>query len=70
MPNVKAMVEPEYGSVVDAEIISGISRWSWRRMAAEGHIESVKISSRLLIPLSEVRRVLNEGKRPRVARAS
>lgn len=63
-------IEPEYMSVIDAEVLTGISRWNWRAMAYEGRIESVKIGSpkngRLLIPIREVRRVMQENTRPRV----
>jgi hypothetical protein len=59
-------VEPEFVGVADAEIITGMSRWFWRRAAYDGDVESVKVGSRLLIPLSEIRRVIAEGTRPRV----
>lgn len=59
-------IVPEYLSVLDAEILSGRSRWSWRRDAYSGKIASAKIGRRLLIPISEVRRVMEEGLRPRV----
>ena len=59
-------VKPEYASVDQCEIISGVSKWTWRSYAYSGKIESYKVGSRLLIPLSEVRRILAEGRRPRV----
>ena len=59
-------VEPELVSVQSAEIMTGRSRWSWRRDAYEGKIASVKIGAKLLIPISEVRRVIAENTRPRV----
>ena len=58
-------VQPEFASVDQCEIISGVSKWTWRSYAYHGKIESYKIGSRLLIPLAEVRRVLTEGRRPR-----
>jgi hypothetical protein len=58
-------VEPQYASVDQCEILTDVSRWTWRRMAYDGRIESVKVGARLLIPLSEVRRVVEEGTRPR-----
>ena len=63
---VIARVEPEYVSVQGAEIMTGRSRWSWRRDAYNGKIVSVKLGTKLLIPLAEIRRVLVENTRPRV----
>jgi len=59
-------IEREYVGVDGAETVSGRSRWSWRRDAYEGRIASTKVGRRLLIPLSEVRRVMSEGLRPRL----
>ena len=53
-------------SVTEAEIQTGISRWTWRRMAYDGRVASVKVGVRLLLPLSEIERVLQEGTRPRL----
>ena len=63
---VLAKVEPELLSVQGAEIMTGRSRWSWRRDAYEGRIASVKLGSKLLIPVAEIRRVIAEGTRPRL----
>jgi hypothetical protein len=63
---VIAKVEPELVSVQGAEVMTGRSRWSWRRDAYEGKIASVKLGAKLLIPISEIRRVVAEGMRPRV----
>lgn len=63
---VIAKVEPELVSVQSAEIMTGRSRWSWRRDAYEGKIASVKIGAKLLIPIAEVRRVIQENTRPRL----
>jgi len=63
---VIAKVEPELLSVQSAEIMTGRSRWSWRRDAFEGKIASVKLGAKLLIPISEIRRVVAEGMRPRL----
>jgi hypothetical protein len=67
---VIAKLEPELVSVQGAETMTGRSRWSWRRDAYEGRIESVKLGARLLIPVSEIRRVVAENTRPRVTKAS
>jgi hypothetical protein len=63
---VIARVEPELVSVQGAEVMTGRSRWSWRRDAYEGKIASVKLGAKLLIPIAEVRRVIAENTRPRV----
>ncbi len=63
---VVAKVEPEYVSVQGAETMTGRSRWSWRRDAYEGKIASVKLGVKLLIPISEIRRVIAENTRPAV----
>ncbi len=65
---VVAMVETEYVSVQGAEIMTGRSRWSWRRDAYSGKIASVKLGAKLLIPIAEIRRVIAENTRPRVER--
>jgi len=62
---MKETVEPEFCSVDQAEILSGVSRWTWRQMAYKGRIESCKVGARLLLPISEIRRVIAEGTRPR-----
>jgi hypothetical protein len=63
----KRSIEPEYVGVAEAEAMTSRSRWSWRRDAYNGTIASVKIGSRLLIPVSEIHRVISENTRPRVA---
>lgn len=63
---VISKVEPELISVQGAETMTGRSRWSWRRDAYDGRIASVKLGSKLLIPVAEIRRVIAEGTRPRL----
>ena len=65
---VIAQVEAEYVSVQGAETMTGRSRWSWRRDAYTGKIASVKLGTKLLIPIAEIRRVLAENTRPRLDR--
>ncbi len=60
-------VEREYLGVDEAETLSGRSRWTWRRDCYSGAVASVKVGRRLLIPMSEIRRVMAEGLRPRLA---
>jgi hypothetical protein len=62
----KKRFEPEYVGVDDAEIMSGLSRWTWRSWAYSGRVTSVKAGRRLLIPVTEIRGVMDEGTRPRV----
>ena len=56
-------VTPAYMGVTEAEVLSGISRWTWRAYAYKGKIESTKVGQRLLIPVSEITRILSEGRR-------
>jgi hypothetical protein len=57
-------IEPEFIGVDQAEIMSGVSRWTWRKKAYSGEISSIKVGRRLLIPIAEIRRILSEGTRP------
>jgi len=59
-------ITPEYVGVDQAEVMTGLSRWTWRRYAYRGKIASVKPGKRLLIPVSEIRRIMAEGYRPAV----
>lgn len=43
----------------------GISVWTLRKKAYRGDIASVKIGVKLLIPESEIERLIQEGMRPR-----
>jgi hypothetical protein len=58
------LIEPKFLGVDGAEARSGISRWTWRRMAYAGRIASSKVGKRLLIPVSEIDRILAENYRP------
>jgi len=53
-------------SVAEAEIQTGVSRWTWRRWSYDGKIASVKLGKRLLIPTAEVERMICAGTRPAV----
>jgi predicted site-specific integrase-resolvase len=59
---------PQYLSPKMAAGLTGLSVWTWRSWCYSGRIASVKTGAekqaRLLIPLSEIERVLNEGLRP------
>jgi hypothetical protein len=58
-------IEALCANLDQAATISGVSRWTWRSMAYSGQVESIKIGRRLLIPLTEISRVMTEGRRPR-----
>lgn len=49
---------------------TGLSHWTWRKYAYEGRVASIKLGKVLLIPASEVERVLAEGYRPALATAA
>lgn len=44
----------------------GLSPWTIRHYAYTGHVASVKLGTRLLIPASETDRLIEENLRPRV----
>ena len=56
--------------VKDAAQRLGISIWTLRRKAYDGEVASVKIGSKLLIPESEMVRLIQVGMRPRRSRTS
>jgi hypothetical protein len=60
-------IEPEYLGVDEAEIVTGRSRWSWRKDAYAGRIASVKVGRRLLIPRAEIDRIMRANFRPALA---
>ena len=59
--NVNEILHP----VKDAARQLGLSIWTLRKRAYEGNVASVKIGAKLLIPESEIERVIREGMRPR-----
>jgi excisionase family DNA binding protein len=68
-PALSTVTKRKFLSVADAEDITGISRWTWRRMAYDGRVSSAKVGSRLLIPAAEIDRIVQEGMRPRLTEA-
>lgn len=56
----------DYLGVADAEALTGVSRWTWRRWAYDGKVASVKLGKRLLIPSAEISRLVEENTRPRL----
>jgi excisionase family DNA binding protein len=53
--------------VKDAARLLGISVWTLRKKAYDGDVASVKIGVKLLIPESEIERLIRDGLRPRRA---
>lgn len=57
-------LKADYLSVAQAEARTNVSRWTWRRWAYDGRIASVKLGKRLLIPTTEIERLVSAGTRP------
>ncbi len=53
-----------------SERLGGLSIWTLRAWAYSGRIASVKVSTRLLIPVEEIDRLITEGTRPRRQRSA
>jgi excisionase family DNA binding protein len=51
--------------IKDAARQLGISVWTLRKSAYVGAVASVKVGTKLLIPASEIDRLIKEGTRPR-----
>jgi Helix-turn-helix domain len=60
------VAQPQLLTVVAAQDLTSISQYTWRRYCYDGKVSSVKIGDRLLIPRSEIQRVIDEGFRPSV----
>jgi excisionase family DNA binding protein len=63
MPDTKLRVKAQYLGVAEAESMTGVSRWTWRRWAYDGKITSVKLGKRLVIPSSEIERLVAQNTR-------
>lgn len=70
-PSRKAFIEstPRLLTVQACAELTGESVWTWRFRAYRGDVASVKLTpkGRLLIPASEVARLIQAGTRPAVA---
>jgi excisionase family DNA binding protein len=64
--NQTGAVSRQFVSVADAEAKTGVSKWTWRRWALDGKVGSVKLGKRLLIPVSEIDRLVAQNTRPAV----
>jgi excisionase family DNA binding protein len=62
--NEQGDLNPQFMSVSDAQALTGISKWTWRSWAYAGKVASVKLGKRLLIPASEIERLVSQGTRP------
>lgn len=47
--------------------LGGLSHWTLRRWAAAGKLATVKIGARVLVPESEIARLMQQGYRPAAA---
>lgn len=45
----------------------GMGEWFWRRKALRNEIDSYRVGKQLFIPIREIRRVISEGYKPRIA---
>ena len=59
-------IKPELIPIKHFAYLLGVSIWTARGWAYEGKISSCKISRSLLIPASEVARLISENLRPRI----
>jgi excisionase family DNA binding protein len=58
--------EKAYLGVAEAEEVTGVSRWTWRKWSYDGRVASVKLGKRLLIPKAEIERLIAQNTRPAV----
>jgi predicted site-specific integrase-resolvase len=59
-------VRPELLPVKDFAARLGVSVWTARSWCYRGTVASVKIGSKLLVPIGEVGRIISENMRPRL----
>lgn len=62
-----AHFEKRLANLEECAAATGLSTFWWRRKAKNGEVESVKMGTRLMIPVSEIDRIIAENTRPRVA---
>lgn len=63
---VTVRVEPELLPVKNFAARLGISIWTARGWCYRGTVASVKIGSKLLVPVGEIDRIISENMRPRL----
>lgn len=63
---MKEQVEPELANLDECELLSGVSRFAWRNLCATGKVQYYKIGvgsrAQWYIPLTEVKRIITEGR--------
>jgi predicted site-specific integrase-resolvase len=59
-------VRPELLPVKSFAARLGVSVWTARGWCYRGTVASVKIGSKLLVPIGEVERIIGENMRPRI----
>jgi excisionase family DNA binding protein len=59
-----AIATQRWISVDEAEDLTGLSKWSWRRLAYAQRIGSSKVGRRLVLKLSDVQSYMEAGYRP------
>lgn len=53
-------------SIDDTASLLSVSTWTVRAWVRSGRLTSVKLGARVLLPASEIQRVINEARRPAV----
>lgn len=51
-------------SFKEAEDLTGVSHWTWRRWSGEGRIETVKLGGRRLIPVKAIQDMIERNTQP------
>lgn len=54
---------PRLIGIRDAATISGLSEWTWRSWIRQGKVTSYKLGSRVMIELTDVQSLIEQGKR-------
>jgi hypothetical protein len=62
----QCVIEVECLNLAKTAALTGLSVRTWRRYALGGKVGSVKIDKKVLIPVSEIKRVMGEGYRPAI----
>lgn len=57
-------LDQKYYTCTQAAQITGLSRFTWKSYANSGKVSSVKIDRKVLIPATEIKRVIDAGFRP------
>jgi excisionase family DNA binding protein len=63
-------IKSRFVSCADAGALTGLSRQTWWLLVKDGVVEHIRIGERILIPRSEIDRLIAEGRRPRKSEVS